>query len=219
MKGKCFFEEIFEGFYLYTTHEVIYGADGSVYGQFGIKYRDGKKLTEEIYYQVGSFSNGLCAVSIEEGKWGCIDTKGNLVIPYHFCEPMFFNRYGVAVGNNTLIDRAGKEIPDTALNSIDNCGEEDRYFVFSLLSEEQSASIDKCGTAPDIKVDIYDTKTRTYVLRGIPEGRLEVYFFDGEPEEILAAAKLLDQYDSIALLGKGRIRCRKDGKISYETVW
>lgn len=210
-----FLEEIGEGFYVYTTHEVIYDVDGKI-GQFGIKHNDGKKLTEEIYYQVGRFCNGLCAVSIEGGKWGCIDTDGNLIIPYNFDEEMFFNEYGVAVGNKTLIDRMGNEIPDTALNSIDDCGEHDRYFVFSYLNEEQLASIHNCGTAPDITVDIYDTKNRKYVIKGVPECRLYVYCFDGEPEVILAAKELLDRYDEVNLYRTGTIVGKKD---EYVTVY
>lgn len=208
-----FLDEIGEGFYIYTTHKVTYDIDGK-YGQFGIKYNDGKKLTEEIYYQVGRFCNGLCPVSIEDGKWGCIDTNGNLIIPYIFDEKMFFNEYGVAVGNNTLINRMGNEIPDTAHNSIDDCGEYNRYFVFSFLNDEQLASIDECGTAPNITVDIYDTKNRAYVVRGVPECRLAVYCFDGEPEVILAAVELLDQYDKIDLSKRGTIICRKDGFVT-----
>lgn len=210
-----YLEDIGAGFYVYTTHEVTYDVDGK-YGQFGIKYNDGRKLTEEIYYQIGRFCHGLCAVSIEDGKWGCIDANGRLVIPYNFNEEMFFNEYGVAVGNRTLIDRMGNEIPDTALNSIDDCAEYSRYFVFSLLSDEQLASIDECGTAPNVMVDIYDTKNRAYVVKGVPECRLEVYCFDGEPEVILAAVELLDQYDKIDLSRNGTIICEKD---SFITVY
>ena len=137
-----------------------------------------------------------------------------MVTPYNFNEEMFFNEYGVAVGNRTLIDRLGNEIPDTSLNSIDDCAEYDRYFVFSLLTDEQLASISECCTAPNITVDIYDTKNRTYVVKGVPECRLEVYCFDGEPEVILAAVELLDQYDKIDLSRKGTIICEKDGFIT-----
>lgn len=206
-------EDIGDGFYIYTTHEVTYDVDGK-YGLFGIKHNSGKKLTEEIYYQIGRFCNGLCAVSIEAGKWGCIDTKGNLVIPYNFDEERFFNKFGVAVGNETLIDRMGNEIPDTALNSIDDCSEYNRYFAFSLLTDAQLASVDKCGTVSNITVNIYDTKNRTYVVKGVPECQLELYCFDGEPEVILAATELLDQYDNINLPRKGTIICKKDGYIT-----
>ncbi len=208
-----FFREISEGFYVYTTHEVTPDPDGA-YGRFGIKYNNGKKLTEEIYYQVGWFCNGLCSVCIEDGKWGCIDTNGNLVIPYNCYDSLIFNKYGVAVGNDTLIDRTGNAIPDTALNSIDECSEYDRYFVFSLLTDEQAALTDKYGTAPNITVDIYDTKNRACVIKGIPEGRLDVYSFDGEPKVITAAAKFLHQYDNVHLSQKGTILCRKNGTLT-----
>ena len=151
---------------------------------------------------------------IPNKPYGRIDTEGNLIIPYQFSEEMLFNQYGVAVGNNSLIDRTGKEIPDTALNCIDDCGSESRYFVFSFLNDEQLASIDERGTAPCVTINIYDTQKRKYVLKGIPECRLEVYAFDGEPEVILAAADLLDQYDSIRLIEKRTIFCEKDGYIT-----
>lgn len=208
-----FYEEIDEGFYKYTTHEVTYDIDGE-YGLFGIKHNDGKKLTEEIYCQIGKFCNGLCSVSVEDGKWGCINTQGNLVIPYNFYEEMFFNKYGVAVGNNTLIDVSGHPIADTSLNSIDSCSEDDRYFVFSFLNDKQSDSIDEFGTAEDITVDIYDTKNREYVIKGVPEGCLDVYMFDGEPEVILAAVNFIGQYDRISITKKGIIICKKDELIT-----
>ena len=208
-----FFEEIGEGFYKYTTHDVTYDIDGE-YGLFGIKYNNGKKLTEEIYNQVGRFCNGLCAVSVGDDKWGCIDTTGKLVIPYHFCNEIYFNQYGVAAGNHTLIDRLGNEIPDTRFNCIDDCGEDNRYFVFSRLTDQQLASIDECGTAPDITVNIFDTKNRAYVVKDLPEDRLDVCCFHGEPEVIAAAVELLGQYDSISLLKKGTILCNRDGFVT-----
>lgn len=208
-----FLEEIGEGFYVYTTNNVHYDVDGK-YGKFGIKHINGKKLTDEIYYQVGRFCNGLCSVSEKDGYWGCVNTKGVLVIPYHFGEEMFFNEYGVAVGRHSLIDRQGNEIPDTAFNSIDDCGEYNRYFVFSYLSGEQLVSIDKCGTAPDITVDIYDTKSRKYVIKGVPECRLYVNCFGGEPEVILTAAKMLSRYDEVTLYASGTIVGKNDGYIT-----
>ena len=86
--------------------------------------------------------------------------------------------------------------------------------MFSFLSDEQNASIAECGTADDITVDIYDTKNREYVVKGIPECRLDVYMFDGEPEVILAAVKLIDQYECIRLKKNGTIICEKDGLIT-----
>ena len=208
-----FLEEIGEGFYVYTTHEVTYDVDGK-FGKFGIKYINGEKLTDEIYYQVGRFYNGLCSVSEKEDFWGCINTNGELVIPYHFGDEMVFNKYGVAADYHTLIDRQGNELPDTALNFIDECGEYDRYFVFSYLNDEQLAYCDEFGTEPDVTVDIYDTKNRKYVIKGVPECRLNMYGFEGEPEVIIAAVELLDKYDEVDLFRTGTIVGKKDGYIT-----
>lgn len=208
-----FIRDLGQGFYSYSTYEVEYDPDGE-YGLLGIKHNNGEKLTEEIYYQIGSFSNGLCAVSTQIFKWGCINTSGDLVIPFNLREEFTFNKYGVAVGSNALIDTSGCEIPNTSLNSVDNCGESDRYFVFSLLSEEQLRSIDECGTAPNLTVNIYDTKNRAYIIKDVPECRLDVSFFDGEPEVILAAASLLEKYEHIRLAEQGTIFCHKDGFVT-----
>lgn len=212
-KDRDFFADIGDGFYTYTTHEVTRDMDGK-YGLFGIKRNNGSKLTEEIYYQVGRFCNGLCSVRVENSKWGCIDTEGRLVIPYSFSDAMYFNAYGIAVGDHTLIDRFGGQIPDTALNCIDDCGEYNRYFVFAFLNEEQIRSIGRCGTAPNITLNIYDTKHRRYAVNNVPECRLNVHCFDGEPKVLVVATELLDQYDRIHLFQKGTLLCEKDGRIT-----
>lgn len=206
-----FFKEIGEGFYAYTTHEVQYDMDGS-YGLFGIKHINDKKLTEEIYYQIGHFSNGLCSVRLKDTDWGCIDTNGDLVIPYVLSDEVAFNKFGVAVGKHCLIDREGNEIPDTELDLEDDCWENSRYFSFALLNEEQKRMIEMTGSAPDITVDIYDTKTRKYVAKGIPECRLSIYSDETEPEVILAAVKLLDTYENVSVKGKGTIECERAGR-------
>lgn len=60
-------------------------------------------------------------------------------------------------------------------------------------------------------MDIYDTKLRKYVVRGVPDGKLDAVFFEGEAEVILAAMELLLDYDEIELKSKGTIRAKKDG--------
>lgn len=137
-----------------------------------------------------------------------------MVIPCSFSEALCFNQYGVSVGDNGLIDRSGNEIPGVALNSVDSDKADERYFVFSLLTEEQLQSVDACGTAPNITIDIYDTKNRAYAARAVPECRLDVLGFAGEPEVIAAAVELLDRYDRVSLSGKCTIVCEKDGYIT-----
>lgn len=125
-----------------------------------------------------------------------------------------YNKYGVACADGYLVDADGNEIPDTKLNCEDSCDATDRYFTFALLTEEQSESISQCGTADNITLDYYDTKTRQYVLRGIPECKLYVFCFHGEPEVILAAAQLIDQYDSVDVRERGTIVAHKDGCVT-----
>lgn len=200
-----------DGFYGYSTHEVTY-YPGGMDGLFGIKAKGGEKITEEIFAEVDeSFRYGLLSVRNVDDLWGCIDEKGNLVIPYKYSDRLRFNQYGVAVGNNTLIDRQGDEIPGTKLDLEDYCDISYRYFTIGLLTEEQSNSISACGSAEGILLDIYDTKLRKYVVRGVPDGKLDTVFFEGEEEVILAAMELLPNYDEIELESKGTIRAKKDG--------
>ena len=201
------------GFYGYSSCEVVYHPDG-MDGCFGVKAKDGTKITEEIFAEVDEcFRYGLLAVRNSENQWGCIDEKGNLVIPYKFGDRLRFNQYGVAVGDTTLIDRQGNEIMETDLNLEVYCDMSDRYFTIALVSDTQSEAIDACGSAENICVDIYDTKLRKYVARGIPEGKLDVVFFDGEEEVILAALTLLPDYDEIKLESKSTILAEKDGVV------
>lgn len=204
---------IVNGFYNYSTHKVEYDVD-EMYGMLGIKDKNGNKLTEEIYYQIGSFSNGLCSVRLKDTDWGCINEKGELIIPYKFGEELNFNIYGVACGDSSLVDISGNAIPDTTFNCIGDCFKESRYFTISLLTDEQSESIDRCGTAPDIKEDIYDTKKRKYVAKNIPDLKLDVSFFNGDEDVILAAIKLIDDYDKISIEHKGTIIAEKDDYIT-----
>ena len=200
-----------DGFYGYSTHEVTY-YPGGMDGLFGIKAKGGEKITEEIFAEVDeSFRYGLLSVRNADDLWGCIDEKGNLVIPYKYSDRLRFNQYGLAVGNNTLIDRQGNEIPGTKLDLEDYCDISYRYFTIGLLTEEQSNSISACGSAEGILLDIYDTKLRKYVVRGVPDGKLDAVFFEGEAEVILAAMELLPDYDEIELKSKGTIRAKKDG--------
>lgn len=121
-----------------------------------------------------------------------------------------YNQYGVAEGDDSLIDLEGKPIPDTQLNLVDEGYETSRYFMFTLLNEEQLESIARCGTAPGITMDVYDTKLRKYVVKGIPECKLSLMEFDGENEVVVAATELLDEYDSVYIDGQGTIVAKKE---------
>ena len=202
-----------DGFYGYSSGEVVYHPDG-MDGHFGIKAKDGTKITEEIFAEVDEcFRYGLLSVRNSEGLWGCIDEKGDLVIPYKFGDRLSFSRYGVAVGDDTLVDRQGKEIPGTDLNLEGDLCLAYRYFTVALISDEQRRSISACGRAEDIRLDVYDTKLRKYVARGIPDGKLDTVSFEGEEEVIHAALALLPDHDRVELVSKSTILAEKDGVV------
>lgn len=172
----------------------------------------------------------------DAGRETCtfFDSKGNVLPDYkrppikkypndskHIAEyleepedKLFYNKYGVACGDNCLVDLDGNPIPDTELNLEASCGEYDRYFTFGTTTEEQDESISRCGEAEGITLDIYDTKTRSYVAKGIPECRLDVSFYDGEPEVILAAIDLIPEYEEVDVCIMGTIIGKKDGFIT-----
>lgn len=170
--------------------------------------------------------------NLQTKQWAFFDNHGNELPHYErphidnmnnyhqgldICQDearLIFNKYGVACGDHCLVDTDGNEIPDTSLNLEDSCGQYDRYFVFGTTTEEQDESINRCGTADGITLDIYDTKTRGYVAKCIPECCLDVSFYDGEPEVILAAIDLLFEYETVDVCKTGTIIGKNDGWIT-----
>ncbi len=94
--------------------------DGETYYDFSVKPNGNGILdkngvvVEPIYDKIVHFSNGLAAVS-KNGKWGYIDTKGNIVLPFEYDKASSFsaNYARVTKDNRTyIIDKNGNEICD-----------------------------------------------------------------------------------------------------------
>ncbi len=183
------------GFYSFSTHPIDWTPDGP-YGHFGIKDKIGSSIVDEKYRQIGDIFNGLFPVLETGGAWGCVNEKGGLIVPCVYEEPPHFNKYGLAYGNGTLVDLQGNEIPGTEFNCIEAYDENDRYVPIILLTEEQKEQIAETGTAEDIKMSIFDTKLRRFVIKDIPDQSIDVSFYDGEPEPIIAAARMPGTYDN-----------------------
>ncbi len=198
------YEPLGDGYYMFTTHPVEEDPDGP-YGCFGIKDKNGEIVVDEKYWQIRSAFNGLFPVQEIEGDWGCVNERGELVVPCIYWEPPHFNKYGLGYGNHMLVDMQGNEIAGTEFNCIEYYNENDRYIPIILTTEEQDEQISKTGTAEGVKKAIFDTKLREYVIRGIPENSIYVDFYDGEPEVIIAAAQMLNQYDNLRLESDGII--------------
>lgn len=192
------FKYLGNGFYAYTTHPVDETMDGE-FGCFGVKDSKMRIIVEEQYWQIGTFSGGLCPVQEVDGNWGCINEKGDLVLPCVYWDEPVFNIYGLAYGNQTLIDMQGNEIPNTAFNHIEFPLENNRYYKIVLTNEEQRKQIEKTGSAEGITEDIFDTRLREYVIKGIPECVIYWFGYDGEPEPIIEATKLIDKYEKITV--------------------
>ncbi len=76
-------------------------------------------------------------------------------------------------------------------------------------TEEDLEQTSKTGTAEGVIESIFDTKLREYVISGIPEDSIDIEFYDGEPEPIIAAAQMLERYDELRLTSCGFIIGRK----------
>lgn len=202
-------EPLGNGCYSFSTHPIKWDSDGP-FGIFGMKDKNGTVIVEEKYWQIRGCFNGLFPVQEIDGNWGCINESGELVVPCIYWEPSHFNKYGLAYGNESLVDMQGNEIAGTEFNIIDYYSEEDRYIPITLAMPEQDVQIEKTGTAEGITTDIYDTKLRRFVVKGIPEDTLKVSFYDGEPEPIIAAAGILDLYDELEIEHGGFIIGKKD---------
>jgi len=72
------------------------------------------KSDSDKYYEHGDFSNGLAAVPNKEGKYGYINTKGELVIPYQYSIPktQYSSVRSIAFNNNgfAYVVKDGKNI-------------------------------------------------------------------------------------------------------------
>lgn len=118
--------------------------DGTRYTH-GCKYyylnRQGKVVIDaSAYTHSRAFSHGLAAVREANGKWGYIDTSGDVVIPFTFDEAQSFQaQYAYVVsrreGPASLINRRGeivKTLPDKARSmSIPLDGDGARYDLYN----------------------------------------------------------------------------------------
>ncbi len=193
-----FFDDIADGYYIYTTQTYDWDMDGR-YGKFGIKDENGAIIVEEQYSDIyPSFAFGLCPVKNKDDKWGCVNKQGELVIPCSFYEPLLFSKYGIAEGEQGFVDVSGNYLEGIKYDCIDSYDEYDRYIKTAVLTPEQAESISDCGSAPGILEDIFHTKTRKYIAKGIPDGKISVYG-DGDPETVVAAVDLLKEYDEVGV--------------------
>ena len=161
---------------LFSAVDVFYDdLDGVEYGQYGFKNAKGEIVIEPQYWCCLGFSHGLAAVawkgpSVRYGNgrvynqelWGYIDKTGKIVIPVRFGRVSPFNKYGVAVVQDTwndyddyyLIDTTGKEIPGTRCRYlIDYYDYDERFLEFSNVDEGGCNNL-----------GLYDTKERRVVV-------------------------------------------------------
>ncbi|MBQ6266261.1 MAG: WG repeat-containing protein [Clostridia bacterium] len=212
----CQIGDMINGFYAFTTHEFSEDADGR-YGLFGVKDASGAVIADEQFRDVECFRCGLCPVKNAEERWGCIDENGTLIIPFRYSDPPRFNLYGLAVGDDGLIDKTGARLAGITFDCADFFDEDDRYIITNRFTKEQSDAIAQCGTAPGITDDFFDSKTRTYLVKGIPERSIRLCGSPA-PEAVLAAVELLHAFEDIRLYDAYVFARRGDETVVFKCV-
>ena len=91
---------------------------------FGYLDENGKKVIDFAYYKAFPFSDNMAKVDLSRAgtKWSYINEKGEVVIKSAYTSGSNFGE-GMAIGENFLIDKAGKRVmklPYTTVNPIGN---------------------------------------------------------------------------------------------------
>lgn len=173
------------------------------FGKFGFKNKAGDFIIEPQYAYAHEFTCGLASVNLNrtwykskeghsyyENHFGYINERGETVIPFAYDEAWPFNKFGVAVVENTggrgyIIDTGGKKIPGTEkMDFGHHYGYSDRYFSFKYVDNDAEFY----DEAP---VGIYDTKEKRVLVEPSlddfiewDEDRIHVYgFVDNDREK------------------------------------
>lgn len=97
---------------VYLSEGIAVVRKGDLYGYVDVS---GKIISELIYKEAGAYSEGLAAVFTDALKWGCIDTKGRMVVPAKYELIMNFKNGTSHVYTKNkwgAIDTSGKMIVD-----------------------------------------------------------------------------------------------------------
>ena len=152
------------------------------YGNFGFKDENGTVVIEPKYFSCGEFSFGLCPVAIdlsnstpEQGaaadlRWGYINEKDEVIIPFKYREAREFNKYGAAVvqdeygEDHYIIDMQGNTVfREKDVDVFHLQDPEDRFFEFTKGGDR--ITDDNWGA--------YDTKEKRVFLEPITGGIIE----------------------------------------------
>lgn len=151
------------------------------------------------FTDVGSFSQGLAAVSKEYSPYGYIDKKGDIRIDYQFGLAWMFDRHGYAVvkadGSEGLygtIDKTGKYVINPQFASIRAA--DSRYYVVQL---ERNGDYGYCDRKGKLVIN--------------PQFKEAFPFYDAD----LAAVMAGDQFGYIDRKGKIVIQPQFDGAAPF----
>lgn len=123
---------------------------------FGLIDEDGRWIVEPVtgrddprrWSSAGHFSEGRCAVQVDGGLFGYIDSSGNFAIPPSFTGAADFTGgralVGLPDGGNMVIDPQGASLLDIPVESV-FAGEDGYLTVYGSLSSGEGAFL----VAPD----------------------------------------------------------------------
>tara|TARA_R110002033_G_scaffold37974_1_gene77155 strand:- start:5662 stop:7608 length:1947 start_codon:yes stop_codon:yes gene_type:complete len=174
---------------------------------------ESKELVIPIIYQRAySFEHGIAIVQNMDSKWGCINTKGEIVIPFEYDDMGLCYRGLLKVTKNSLkgiVNREGNIIAAIKYNEIDNLlfnnGSSD--FMYVTLNEKEGV-LNKYGKEiiPPIYDDFY-WLSKNY-LRSELNGKFGVFNRMGE---IIIPV----EFERFVLLNENLIKGRREEDGNY----
>ncbi|AFM03329.1 hypothetical protein Fleli_0872 [Bernardetia litoralis DSM 6794] len=114
---------------------------------FGYLDENGKKVIDFAYYKAFPFSDNMAKVDLSRAgtKWSYINEKGEVVIKSAYTSGSNFGE-GMAIGENFLIDKAGKKISKLPYRNVNPIGNFENGII-ALETEKGFIHIKKDGKA------------------------------------------------------------------------
>ncbi len=167
--------------------------------RFGFRNNKGEVAIPNQFTYVGSFSQGLAAVSKEYSPYGYIDKSGDIRIDYQFSAAWMFDGKGNAIvkadgseGLFGIIDKTGKYVINPQFASIN--GADSRYYLVQL---ERNGDYGYCDRKGKLVIN--------------PQFKEAFPFYDAD----LASALLGNQFGYIDRKGKWVIQPQFDGAAPF----
>lgn len=186
-------------------------ADGNT--RFTLKDVDGVNVTGCANF----FINGRCAICTADGRWGAIDTDGNVVIKPKYNNAMYFiEDYVVAIdeesGEASVLDKDGNVKAPISCNVVWGNSFNDGYSVGVTQESDDTEFllIKENGEFTRLPSSVKNVRgwNDRYIIYNTDEGSCGIMTVEGE---ITVRAK----YDDMELLANGKFMGERNGKYMY----